>query len=125
MGRKRRTTLILALVLLTALSAAFLVWQRLLGRDGLKAVIQAGGQGQQELNLSKNQEFWVGDSEIGYNLIRVKDGAVMVVQADCPDKVCVHTGPISREGEVIACLPHGVIIYIPRREEAGSSMKGG
>lgn len=116
MGRKQRTTLILALVLLTALSAAFLVWQRLPGRDGLKAVIQAGGQGQQELNLSKNQEFWVGDSEIGYNLIRVKDGAVMVVQADCPDKVCVHTGPISREGEVIACLPHGLIIYIPREE---------
>ena len=125
MGRKQRTTLILALVLLTALSVAFLVRQRLLSRDGLKAVIQAGGQERQELKLSKDQEFWVGDSEIGRNLVRVKDGTVAVVQADCPDKVCVHTGPISQEGEVIACLPHGLIIYIPRGEEVGPSVKGG
>ena len=125
MRRKRRTALILALVLLTALAAAFLVWQRLSGREGVKAVVQVGGQGKQELDLSQDQEFWVGDPEIGRNLIRVEDGAVMVVQADCPDKICVHTGPISQEGEVIACLPHGVIIYIPRGEEAGPSMKGG
>lgn len=125
MGRKQRATLILALILLTALAAAFLVWQQLMGQEGIKAVVQVGGQEKQELDLSKDQEFWVGDSEIGRNLIRVENGAVMVVQADCPDKICVHTGPISREGEVIACLPHGVIIYIPREEEAGPSMKGG
>lgn len=125
MGRKGRTTLILALVLLTALAAAFLVWQRLSEREGVKAVVQVGGQGKQELELSRDQEFWVGDPEIGRNLIRVEDGTIMVAQADCPDKICVHTGPISQEGEVIACLPHGVIIYIPRGEEAGPSMKGG
>lgn len=125
MGQKRRTTLILALVLLTALAAAFLVWRQRSGREGTKAVLQVGGQGKQELDLSKNQEFWVGDPEIGRNLIRVEDGTVMVVQADCPDKVCVHTGPISQEGEVIACLPHGVIIYIPWGEGADPSMKGG
>lgn len=125
MGRKHRTALILVLILLTALSAAYLVRQRLPGQEGVKAVIQVGGQGKQELDLSEDQEFWVGDPEIGRNLIRVEDGAVMVVQADCPDKICVHTGPISQEGEVIACLPHGVIIYIPRGEEAGPSMKGG
>ena len=125
MGRKQRITLILLLILLTALAAAFLVWQKLSGQEGIKAVVQVGGQGKQELDLSKNQEFWVGDPGIGQNLIRVEDGTVMVVQADCPDKICVHTGPISQEGEVIACLPHGVIIYIPRGEEAGPSMKGG
>lgn len=125
MGRKQRTTLILTLALLTVLAAAFLIQQKLLDRDGAKAVIQVGGQGKQELDLSKDQEFWVGDPEIGRNLIRVEDGTVMVAQADCPDKICVHTGPISQEGEVIACLPHGVIIYIPRGEEAGPSMKGG
>ena len=125
MSQKRQTPLILALVLLTALAAAFLVWQRLLSQEGIKAVVQVGGQQKQELDLSRDQEFWVGDAEIGRNLIRVEDGTVMVVQADCPDKICVHTGPISQEGEVIACLPHGVIIYIPREEEAGPSMKGG
>ena len=90
--------------------------EELLGHAGGKAVVQVGGQGKQELNLSKDQEFWVGDPEIGRNLVREEDGTVMVAQADCPDKICVHTGPISQEGEVIACLPHGVIIYIPWEE---------
>ncbi len=116
MGRRARNILILALVLLTAL-AVFLIRRQLLSQEGAKAVVQIGGRAGEEVDLSKDQEFWVGDPEIGRNLIRVEDGAVMVVQADCPDKICVHTGPISQEGEVIACLPHGVIIYIPWSEE--------
>lgn len=116
MGRKQRATLILTLILLTALAAAFLVWQQLMSQEGIKAVVQVGGQEKQELDLSKDREFWVGDSEIGRNLIRVENGTVMVAQADCPDKICVYTGPISQEGEVIACLPHGVVIYIPWKE---------
>lgn len=115
MGRKQRTTLILALLLLAVLTAAFFM-QRRTDREGVKAVIQVGGQEKQELDLSKDREFWVGDPEVGRNLIRVEDGTVAVVQADCPNQICVHTGPISREGEVITCLPHGVMIYIPREE---------
>ena len=56
MGQKRQTPLILALVLLTALAAAFLVWQRLLSQEGIKAVVQVGGQQRQELDLSRDQE---------------------------------------------------------------------
>ena len=116
MGRKR-TILILTLALLAAVTVSFLLVQRQrLSQEGTKAVLQTAGQESQELDLSKDREFWVGDPEIGRNLIRVKDGTVMVVQADCPDKVCVLTGPISQEGEVIACLPHGVVIYIPWSE---------
>lgn len=114
MGRQQRNTLILALVLLAVLSAALFVQYVLLRDQGVKAVVQVGGQGDRVVSLSKDQEFWVGDAEIGRNLIRVKDGAIMVAQADCPDKVCVHTGPIDQEGQVIACLPHGVIVYIQR-----------
>lgn len=125
MVRKQRTTLILTLVLLTALAAAFGIWRQSLSREGVKAVVRVGGREKQELDLSRDQELWVGDPELGRNLVRVEDGTVRVVQADCPDKICVHTGPISQEGEVIACLPHGVMIYIPRGEEASLSMKGG
>lgn len=84
MGRKQRAILILALVLLTALAAAFLVQRQLLGHAGGKAVVQVGGQGKQELNLSKDQEFWVGDPEIGRNLVRVEDGTVMEPRRTVP-----------------------------------------
>lgn len=116
MTRQQRNTLIFALVLLVALAAAFFVQRWLLRDQGTKAVLKVGGQADRVLSLDKDQEFWVGDAEIGRNLVRVKDGAIMVVEADCPDKVCVQTGPIRQEGQVIACLPHGVIIYIQRKE---------
>ena len=112
--RQQRNTLVLALCLLAVLGAVFLVQRLLLSDDGAVAVVQVGGQVTHRLKLSQDQEFWAGDEEIGRNLIRVKDGAVMVAQADCPDKVCVQTGPIRQEGEVIACLPHGLIVYIQR-----------
>lgn len=116
MGRQQRNTLILALCLLAALGAAFLLQRLWLHEEGAKAVVKLGGQEDLELDLSRDQEFWVGDEEVGRNLIRVENGAVMVAQADCPDKVCVQTGPIQKEGQVIACLPHGLIVYIPQRE---------
>lgn len=114
MSKQQRNTLILALALLAVLGAAFLIQRLFFSRQGTRAVVQMGDQEDRVLDLSENQEFWVGDEKTGRNLIQVKDGAVRVSQADCPDKVCVHTGPISQEGQVIACLPHGLIVYIPQ-----------
>lgn len=119
MKREQRNTLILAAVLFAVLGAAFLV-QRFLLRTSddpeVWAVVDAGGREPIFLDLSKDVEFQVGDDEIGYNLVRVENGKIMVAEADCPDGICVYTGAINQPGELIACLPHGLIIYI---KEAG------
>lgn len=115
MGRQQRNTLILALALLAVLGAAFLLQRLWFQGQGLRAVVQVDGREDMELDLSQDREFWVGDERTGRNLIQVRDGAVRVLEADCPDKVCVRTGPIRQEGQVIACLPHKVIIYIPHK----------
>lgn len=121
MKREQRNTLIMAAVLFAVLGAAFLV-QRLALRTSdeptVWAVVQAGGRETQRLDLSEDVEFWIGDDEIGWNLVRVAEGKIMVAEADCPDGICVYTGAINKPGELIACLPHGLIIYI---EEAGES----
>jgi hypothetical protein len=44
--------------------------------------------------------------------VRVHDGAVSVVEADCPKHICIHTGAIRRPGQVIACVPNKVLIEI-------------
>lgn len=119
MKREQRNTLILAAALFAVLGAAFLVQRFLLrGPDGpmVWAMVQTGGQEPQRLDLSKDVEFRVGDDETDYNVVRVEGGKIMVVEADCADKICVYTGAISQPGELIACLPHGLLIYI---EEAG------
>lgn len=35
-----------------------------------------------------------------------------MIEADCPDKLCVHQGYISRVGEVLVCIPNKVVVEI-------------
>jgi hypothetical protein len=48
-----------------------------------------------------------------YNeLIVAEKGRICFMEADCPDRVCVNTGWISRPGQVATCLPAGVVVKI-------------
>lgn len=44
--------------------------------------------------------------------IEIKDGKVKVISSDCPDKVCVNTGTISKAGQTIVCLPNKLTVRI-------------
>lgn len=46
------------------------------------------------------------------NTILVKKGEIGVVAADCPDKVCIHTGFISDGIQPVVCLPNKLVIQI-------------
>lgn len=47
-----------------------------------------------------------------YNIIRIENGRVRILDADCPDKLCVKTGWIDQAGQSVICLPHKLIIKI-------------
>jgi hypothetical protein len=44
--------------------------------------------------------------------IEVRDGAAGFVDSDCPDKTCVHSGFMSRRGQLAVCLPNRVVVRI-------------
>lgn len=46
------------------------------------------------------------------SVVEFSDGKVRVKEANCPDKVCVKTGWISKPGEMIVCIPYKVVIKI-------------
>ena len=48
----------------------------------------------------------------GSNVLVIGDGMAWVSEANCPDKVCMGMGKISRNGEFIACLPNRLIVVI-------------
>lgn len=112
MWRQRRNTCILCAALLTVAICLLAGGRFGQKKDGAVAVLQQHGKVIAELSLSKDTEMMVDDSNGGTNTILVKDGAVSVTWANCPDKICVHTGSISHMGDVIACLPHSLIITI-------------
>ena len=44
--------------------------------------------------------------------IIIEAGTVRMEDADCPDKLCVKQGRISRAGQSIICLPNRLVIII-------------
>lgn len=46
----------------------------------------------------------------GRVVVEVVDGAVSVTDADCPDHLCVRSGPVSRPGSAIVCVPNAVTV---------------
>lgn len=49
----------------------------------------------------------------GYTLtVEIRDGHARVRETDCPDRVCLHTGWISRKGETVICAPAAVRLTV-------------
>lgn len=46
------------------------------------------------------------------NIIVIEKGKVSVIDANCPDKICVEHKEIDSVGETIICLPHKLIVEI-------------
>ncbi len=88
----------------------------------LQAVIRKEGTLLQRINLKEvaNPYIFRVETDHGhYNLLRVEPGRIRFIEADCPHKLCINYGWISRPGEMALCLPHKILVYIERdlREE--------
>ncbi len=60
----------------------------------------------------------VGDGK--YNIVRVSPQGVEVIDANCPDKLCVSSPTIGIPGQSIICIPHKLIIRITGEAEGGA-----
>lgn len=104
--------MIIAAGLVLICAAALAVWYGMSGTeyDNPVAEVYLGGELYRRVPLSSDTEFTV-ETPNGWNTIRVENGAVSVVSADCPDGVCVKTGAV-RGAVPIVCLPHRLEIRV-------------
>ena len=107
----KKDLLFIAAILLAA-GLAFLFFRPQPSESLSRAEISVDGKTVMELDLSEDQALTVDGAGGGYNRIQVRDGAVSVLEASCPDKVCVHTGTVRYPGETIVCLPNRMIITV-------------
>lgn len=68
--------------------------------------------------LSEDNSISVTDSYGNYNLILIDNNTVKMSDAQCPDKLCIKHGSISKNGESIICLPNKVVVQITSEEES-------
>ncbi|HQG32960.1 MAG TPA: NusG domain II-containing protein [Deltaproteobacteria bacterium] len=52
---------------------------------------------------------------LGESIVEVRSGKVFMMHSPCANKLCIHTGKISRCGECILCLPNRVSVVIGSR----------
>lgn len=111
MGKKKmlHDLILVGAVLAAALAVYVLV--NVLGRDGQTVVVTVDGTVIAEKPITVNDAVEIKDAD-GYNRVVIDNREVYMESADCPDKVCVKTGRISRAGETIVCLPHKVVVKI-------------
>lgn len=67
------------------------------------------------IDLSKVNEsytFTVDGENGASNTVEVRPGEIAVIEANCPDKVCVNMGFIKNKALPITCLPNKLVIKI-------------
>ncbi|HNX63577.1 MAG TPA: NusG domain II-containing protein [Oscillospiraceae bacterium] len=101
---KKRDIIILSAIFILCIS--FLIFPKLLN-SGETAEISIDGEIVKTISLEKNDTF-----KLNSFTIDVRDGAICVLDSPCHDKICVHTGYISKPSQTIVCLPERLIIKI-------------
>lgn len=118
-----KADIVLAIVLLVlGLCSPFLIWKNTSADSRL--VIEYDGQKILSQELSKDCYIEVTEGVVTIrenkddvsksyeNLIVVESGKVTMKDANCSGHDCVRMGTITKEGEVIACLPHLLLVTI-------------
>ena len=62
------------------------------------------------VSLNENAEFTLPEAQ-GF-LFSVKDGKISVTASPCENKICVHSGYISKGGQSIVCLPERLVVAL-------------
>ena len=65
----------------------------------------------EQKSLATDQQFAVAGN-LGQSTLEVKQGKVRFVDSPCRAKVCIHSGWIHTRGQILACVPNGVLVEL-------------
>ena len=109
------------IAVLLVICAALLLPKYLSKPDaGLTAVVMVNGEVKERIVLSEvtsAYEYTVPcDSPV--KLYVAPDG-VSFIYSECPDKICIGTGKLTRAGDTAACVPNKVLVMLEGEKAEG------
>lgn len=110
---KKRDIILIASILIVAI--AFFLIVELTKEEGAGVTVKVDGVKVAEYSLSKNGTYPLNG---GTNILVIENGKAYLTDANCPDKLCVHQGKISRTGETITCLPNKLTVSVFGAEQS-------
>ena len=107
----KKNDYILITVILLLCAILFAVF-KLTRNKGSVVNISSDGETIGNYPLNEDNEIYVTYKSSGYNTVIIRNGAVEISTADCPDLICTKHRPITASGETIVCLPHKMVVKI-------------
>lgn len=107
-----------SIIALAVLLGLVLLLQR---KEAALLRITVDGLSYQSVLLDEDQEIVV-EHEGHRNVLRIKDGAAEMIEASCPDQLCVKQGKIKQAPESIVCLPNAIVAELIGEENPYDSI---
>jgi hypothetical protein len=108
---RRPTWLDVAIIAVVLAGGGLLAW-RVYAGDGTAPVLHIKGEtGEWYYPLDRERHVTV-HGPVGDTVVAIEGGEARVLSSDCPEKLCVRSPGIKRNGEWIACLPNRVLVTV-------------
>lgn len=101
--------IVLVIMIIVVAAGASLLHHVLKDSGAGSAVVKVDGKIEGTYPLNKDQEIMIGH---GSNILQIRNGKAKMIEADCPDQLCVNQKAVSASGESIICLPNRVIVQV-------------
>ena len=105
-----KNDILLIVVIIAIIGAVFLL--KSFSASNLVAEIYYDGKIVETVNLTEKEEKKIITGENDSVVITAEDGKIYFEKSVCPDKVCVKSGELHKNGDFASCLPEKVIIKI-------------
>ncbi len=107
---------IILVVIIVCIALLALLLHQVIGGEGAGMVtVKVDGRIEGTYSLAEDQEIRINK---GSNILQIKDGKANMIEADCPEQLCVNQKPIDKNNESIICLPNKVVATIESSEDS-------
>ncbi|MDD6215699.1 MAG: NusG domain II-containing protein [Roseburia sp.] len=110
--RLKKNDIIFLAVVIVILAVVYVLFSFGGTKKGESVEILIDGASYGIYSLQEEQTIPIKISNKTTNVLEIKDGKADMVEADCPDKLCVHQKAISKDKETIVCLPNKVVVQV-------------
>ena len=119
---KRGDMILIGIVIVAALAFIVPKWllqdtSENLHNGNMYAEITVDGKLYKQVEITEEEQIIEVKTDDGYNTLKVHNNGIEMIDADCPDKVCLGFGFVTHKGDTIVCLPHRVLVEL--KSEAG------
>ena len=84
------------------------------GEEGAGVIVRVDGVEMASYSLSDSGKYELNG---GTNILVIEDGVAYMLEADCPDHICVSQGKVRYAGQCITCLPNKLTVTVYGTDE--------